>query len=234
MKGDFTRRTFDPAKRYSGVRLQQGRVGLDADFNEQADLEAFLRETALADVVGPCGVPAREAESETGGGFRIEVAEDGDLSIAPGHLYVDGLRVEMPEPGATYLDQPDLPGTGLPEEEGRYLVYLDAWRHHRTALEDPQIREVALGGPDTATRLRTVGQVELLRVGEAGAEFSCGTASEAWSGLVDPGLGRLEARTRATTEPDDPCIVPGRTRHRAGKVGAHRRGARGLHDQPAT
>ena len=122
MKGDFTRRTFDPAKRYSGVRLQQGRVGLDADFNEQADLEAFLRETALADVVGPCGVPAREAESETGGGFRIEVAEDGDLSIAPGHLYVDGLRVEMPEPGATYLDQPDLPDTGLPEEESMLLA----------------------------------------------------------------------------------------------------------------
>ena len=38
MKGDFTRFSFDPAKHYSGVRMQQGRVQLDADWNEQQSI----------------------------------------------------------------------------------------------------------------------------------------------------------------------------------------------------
>ena len=36
MRGDFTRDTFDPTRHYSGVLLQQGRVQLDADANEQS------------------------------------------------------------------------------------------------------------------------------------------------------------------------------------------------------
>ena len=35
MKGDFSRDTFDENKNYSSVLMQQGRVMLDADWNEQ-------------------------------------------------------------------------------------------------------------------------------------------------------------------------------------------------------
>ena len=35
MKGDFSRDTFDPAKQFTRVLMQQGRVQLDADWNEQ-------------------------------------------------------------------------------------------------------------------------------------------------------------------------------------------------------
>jgi hypothetical protein len=34
MGGDYTRFTFDPARSYSGVREQQGRVRIDSDANE--------------------------------------------------------------------------------------------------------------------------------------------------------------------------------------------------------
>ena len=37
-RGDFTRDTFDPAKRFLRVLYQQGRVQLDADFNEQVSI----------------------------------------------------------------------------------------------------------------------------------------------------------------------------------------------------
>ncbi|MEI6900677.1 MAG: DUF6519 domain-containing protein, partial [Bacteroidota bacterium] len=37
MKGDFTRSTFNKEKHYHDVRMQQGRVMLDADWNEQQD-----------------------------------------------------------------------------------------------------------------------------------------------------------------------------------------------------
>ena len=45
MKADFTRLTFKPEKHYSSVRMQQGRVQLDADWNEQADIQAYLERT---------------------------------------------------------------------------------------------------------------------------------------------------------------------------------------------
>src|SRR5207247_837956 len=42
--------------------------------------------------------------------------------------------------------------------------YLDVWQRHLTALDDPLIREVALGGPDTTTRAQVVWQVRVLPV----------------------------------------------------------------------
>ena len=46
MKGDFSRISFDPANRFSRVLTQQGRVTLDADFNEQADI--LLRQKLIS------------------------------------------------------------------------------------------------------------------------------------------------------------------------------------------
>jgi len=42
-----------------------------------------------------------------------------------------------------------------------YLVYVDVWERHITWIEDPSIREVALGGPDTWTRARVVWQIRV-------------------------------------------------------------------------
>ena len=61
MKGDFTRFTHRKEKHYSSVRRQQGRVDLDADWNEQADISAYLAETETRDVIGAFGVPKHDA-----------------------------------------------------------------------------------------------------------------------------------------------------------------------------
>ena len=53
---------------------------------------------------------------------------------------------------------------GAPTKPGKYLVYLDVWERHITALDDPGIRESALGGPDTATRLKIIWQVKILSI----------------------------------------------------------------------
>ena len=47
---DYSRGTFDPAKRFTGVIQQQGRVQLDADSNESNDVKRqseFLRHSAF-------------------------------------------------------------------------------------------------------------------------------------------------------------------------------------------
>ena len=42
MPTDISRITFNPSKHYVAVRLQQGRVELDADWNEETDILRYL------------------------------------------------------------------------------------------------------------------------------------------------------------------------------------------------
>ena len=55
MKGDFSRDTFDPGKHYTGVLMQQGRVQLDADWNEQQSIHHHRIATQTRDVIGFSG-----------------------------------------------------------------------------------------------------------------------------------------------------------------------------------
>jgi hypothetical protein len=194
MKGDFTRSTFNREKHYSSVRMQQGRVQLDADWNEQMDIEAHLDQTEAKDVIGLCGAP------KTGGGFQIGATTVGsDLTISPGRIYVDGILCEN-EQNVLFTEQPDLPGASLPTQPGIYLAYLDVWQRHLTALEDPDIREVALSGPDTATRTKTIWQVKLLQIG---ANDNC--LSDV---TIEGSTGKLRARARPEATPPNLCVVP--------------------------
>ena len=58
MAGDISRSSFNPLKHFSGVRMQQGRVQLDADWNEQVDIATYFTRAATADLIGPSGAPA--------------------------------------------------------------------------------------------------------------------------------------------------------------------------------
>lgn len=88
MSGDYSRKRFNPEKLYQGVLRQQGRVDLDADWNEYVDLQDRRWRAETIDVVGRCGVPA-----ETPEGFKIEVS-GGELTVGPGRMYVDGYLAE--------------------------------------------------------------------------------------------------------------------------------------------
>jgi hypothetical protein len=161
LKGDFSRDTFSPRKHYSAVLMQQGRVQLDADWNEQRAIDRHRIETETGDLIGPSGGQAGNA------GFEISVHDKETLNIGPGNLYVDGILCQNESP-VLFEEQPDLPGTraiDLLERDLQVgLVYLDVWERHITGLEDGAIREVALGGPDTTTRSKTVWQIKVLPV----------------------------------------------------------------------
>ncbi len=230
MSGDYSRRTFRPRNHYAGVLMQQGRVQLDADWNEQVEILDRRNRAEAIDVIGRCGVP-----SETPDAFRIGV--DGEaLTIGRGRIYVDGHLAENhgSPPGAVddpsgadspqafdgtldemhgseplpygeqpYLpDQPPLPGIG------RHLVYLDVWQREVTALERPDLVEVAVG-VDTTTRLQTVWQVRILP--DLDASVTCDTPDAdlpAYLEAIRPSAGRLSTSARPGAEDDDPCLVP--------------------------
>jgi len=241
MKGDFSRVTFNPKKHYNRVLMQQGRVQLDADWNEQQDINEHQIKTQIVDVVGPYGTPKGE------NGFLLEHVSSGgkdDFVIHPGRIYVNGFLCELetgtpvvikinpdnhdkvtvdvgnvdglpfkdgqwvefldkdgetimneppegeqPSPQrllitdvknqtltlsgnvpdethalrrvVTYKTQPYLQIKKLPDDKSDYLAYLDVWERTVTSLEDPDIREVALNGSDTAIRSQIVWQVKL-------------------------------------------------------------------------
>jgi len=202
MKGDFSRATYRSANHYSSVRLQQGRVLLDAEWNEQADLAEHLDRTMTTDVVGRCGAPA----SPDGSFQHFAVALDStnkDLLIAPGRIYVDGILCEN-DAVTAYTMQSDLPDAPLPTAAGSYAVYLDVWERHLTAVDQdtgafPTLLEPALQGPDTATRTRVVWQVRLAPIDSVSCSaFTAPAAS----------TGQLRAREVKSIDPLDDCLVP--------------------------
>jgi hypothetical protein len=198
MKGDFTRFTFEPTNRYNRVLKQQGRVDLDADWNEAEAIQAYLDRTRAADIIGTCGVP------EENPGFEVIPSWNG-LSLSRGHIYVDGLLCEVEN--ASYRNQPYLPRPpALEPEAGRMdLVYLDVWQRHVTAIQDPSLLEEALGGADTTTRVQTVWQMKVLQGVDEGA---CAENPEGWPVL--PPLderGRLSTGTEPGSSSDRPCLI---------------------------
>ncbi|MGO4700732.1 DUF6519 domain-containing protein [Dyella sp. 2RAB6] len=159
MKGDFARVTFDPARHYSQVMQQQGRVTLEADWNEQAGIQLFLLRTMIADLVGPCWAP--------GTGFAITTQPHvSDWQLAPGHFYVDGILCQN-EAMCTLDSQPYAPATTDTGDDwnkppSSFALWLDVWERHLSALEAPEIADLALNGVDTASRAQTVWQVRML------------------------------------------------------------------------
>jgi Family of unknown function (DUF6519)/Chaperone of endosialidase len=91
MKGDFTRFTFQPSKQYTSVLMQQGRLQLDADWNEQMSIFAYLNQVQARDMIG-----VSAGTSQTLDGFAIKLTPDNkDLIITPGRFYLNGLLCEL-------------------------------------------------------------------------------------------------------------------------------------------
>lgn len=300
MKADLTRNTFDPLKHYARVLMQQGRVQLDSDWNEQSAILIHHLRALAADLIGQAG--------GSGVGFAITdpkaLPVSGDFGIGLGDFYVDGVLCEAdsesleiaigangdvvvdrwtlngrpfavnqlvevfddaplgqpafpptvvqitaanqatrtlslkgvppkfdgnaPNPSLraviTYLTQPDYPAPDKIQltSDATWLVYLDAWERHLTYIEDDSMREVALGGPDTATRSKLVWQVKVLQ-GTKGTSTT-GTAGNAagnkgpWDGFTpsDPAVvatlvgrdrGRLKAMAKQSGASTNPCII---------------------------
>jgi len=234
MKGDFSRVTFDPRNRYSQVLQQQGRVTLDADPNEQGAILLHYLRTMARDLFGPYGGPVDHA------GFRLSISaptgsgQPRALLIGPGRYYVEGILCESD--GCNYLRQPhytpavagkqcrgDDLRTWLESREGnggdRFWIYLDVWERHLTAIEQPSLREAALGGPDTCSRSQVVWQVKAMTL-ETIRETLRERLAQAWDrakNARDEGerlrlerwINRLEAGiARLDEDPDGACAVP--------------------------
>jgi hypothetical protein len=233
MKGDFSRDSFDRQKPFSRVMMQQGRVQIDADWNEQTSLTLAYARTLAADLLGKGAGPARYC------GFRIATEADlappasgaadpftpeerealkknasalkkGDLLLLPGRYYVGGIAIELGAP-TLYSGQIGYPFDEATKAEvlndvASWLAYLDVWEEFVSAEQDGSIAEPALGGVDTCGRALIRWQVRVLiepEKGEDGLEV-----------LESHVSGSLTARTDEAKVPKSPCIIPPDSRYR--------------------
>lgn len=195
---DLSRLITDPRKHYAGVRHQQGRVLTDEDFNEASILETEELKRTRIHAIGAYGAP--------GTGFLptgfTTVGGKLDFLISPGELYLGGLRLEMSE-AEHFLEQrdwlnfdkttaPNPPAAGTSRTD---LVWIEAWQQPVTATEDGELFEVALGGPDTSVRWRTMRRVHIFENVNADA------CPEAWAAALASfaGFGTLDAEMKMAT-----------------------------------
>lgn len=289
MNGDLSRVTFDPLKHFTRVVMQQGRVQLDADWNEQVAILLHYLQTLAADLIGPYGGPADivaangqlmsrncgfaiigAAKAAAGVSFFPQAAlitakeqerlrnlvnqQSPQWVMTQGHFYVDGILCEN-EDYPTYLDQPEIKNEAL-SNGVFHLLYLDVWERHISALEDPAISDVALGGADTAARTKVVWQVRSIDAAKLkaasitiDANTQCGTFEPSWPAvkelLQSPNRGQLRAEARPATQDDslEPCAITPDARYRGQenqlyRVEIHRGGAAFINgsnaDQAAT
>jgi hypothetical protein len=231
---------------YIGVAAQQGRVILDRDFNAQQSLTADRIDVDALDFVGPCGTPDDgfrisliDPTGPAPSFWRPPVTvtasppetpgEAGDFLIAPGTMYVGGQRVYFApdQSGAaitySYLDQPDWPLPPPPGSPppGIEVVYLSLEEQEVSAVEDPDLLEVALGGPDTTQRVKLLRRIHRLPVSSSDCAGAWQTAVAEWAkkGVTfDPATMRLIPNVGlkvgftnpvSNTDPCDPVATGG-------------------------
>lgn len=200
MKGDFTRNTFDPLRGYSRVLMQQGRVCLDADYNEQNAILIHNMRNLARDIGGRGW--GRRADA----GFRVSLNYK-QLLLSKGRYYVDGICCE------NSTDSFQFPGLVVPEDPN-YLVYIDVWERHVCALQDPAIRETALGGPDTCTRAKIEWRIGIEPILEVPPTV---TRNFLYSMLDESFLTDkrcMKAQVKKNLSDTDPCSIPPESRFR--------------------
>lgn len=127
----------------------------------------------------------------------------------------------------TFLHQPDYVPTAEElaalkdlNSDGAFLVYLDAWERHVSYVQNPWIREVALGGPDTCVRSQLVAQVKIAHDLDLGTGELDEETLPVLKGILEDryqpyNRGWLRARLKPVDNANaDPCMCHPDSRYR--------------------
>ncbi len=193
MNGDFTRDTFRPVRHYQQVLRQQGRVGLDADHNEQSAIDLRRCESAALDLMGDCGGPADRAA------FRIVTAPASlsDADYAALRKWAADQVALNPQP---LPPTPALPASKASAVLGEGDFILMPGRYYvdgiQCELERPVLYRLQ---PD---------RLDVAALAKGAADLDYAVYLDVWrrhltaiedEGIRDPALGGVDTATRAQT-----------------------------------
>ncbi len=215
MGSDKARISYDERQQYRSVVMQQGRVTLEADWNEAQSIAMEETRKEALDIVGPAGTP------DDGYAITFPTTLPAfDFQVGNGTMYVGGERVFLSSPvdyaqQSDWLDRiidPDF--VPLPTKPpGKEYIYLLLGEQEVSAVEDSDLKDVALGGPDTAQRTRMIQHI--VRTGTSASDCAGAQAAQqkvwAQEGLsFDPDTMRLNSLSGlnvgfASTGTPTPC-----------------------------
>jgi len=147
----------------------------------------------------------------------------GTFAVAPGTFQVDGMVAstgggafpDLAYPAADGFgwddSPPSLPLGGLTETPAagdRVVAYLEVWERVVTAVEDPGIREVALGTIDTSVRTQLMAQVKFAPLSKGVSEAEEVRIARAAFDEVVGSDGELFLTVPAGSTTPDPCALP--------------------------
>lgn len=200
MKTQISRDSHQQNRRYNGVYQQQGRMITDADWNELVDIIKRELSSSLTDIVGN-GAP-RE------GGVRI-VLDGSVVKIVPGHLYVDGIRAEVPGDHAASIgfdEQADYPGLAALTTSMNGVIYADVWERTVISLEDALLVDPALYGADTTGRTEVMAQIKWRPLtDEEGGSGECPSPLCDLANMPSKGNATFHIDLRDSAGFSDPC-----------------------------
>jgi hypothetical protein len=240
MPSDISRTSDDLSEHYKAVVMQQGRVILDRDSNaEQRIVDGRIASVAL-DEIGPCGTPddgyAITALGAQPFSSQFSQPHPFDFLIGPGTMYLGGQRITLEPPGSSqpawsYFQQPDWLRPDNPAAfSGSQLsasipiheyVTLNVFEQEVGAVEDPDLLDVALGGPDTTARIRLMQRIVRTPVLASDCPSALAEVSALWlknGFLFDPATARLKPQaalqvsfssTPSSINPCDPVAQGG-------------------------
>jgi hypothetical protein len=146
MASDLARISFDPGRQYRAVIAQQGRVTLEADVNEASAVASEALRLGTFNIIGPVGTPDD--------GYKVMPGPNpGEIEVRSGVMYLGGWRLTL-DHNVNIAAQPDWLDQPVSHPTGHVVVSLLVTEQSVSAVEDYALREVALGGPDTAARTR--------------------------------------------------------------------------------
>lgn len=227
MGADLSRVRFDARADINKVVQQQGRVVLDSDGNEQADLlDRRMRAQSadlgsygpLPDIAGTAVVPRTTPDA-----FKLSFAGTA-LMLGRGRMYVDGVLAEnhgtgtveldpllaelRGAAGTPYLQQPYWPNPDPLPTTGRHVVYLEVRERELTWVEDPELIDPAIA-VDTTARTQVIWQVRVHAPAAPGID--CDTRDQdipGWAAVIAPTTSRLTVGTVPVPPALNPCSLP--------------------------
>ena len=162
MHGDFSRNSFDPKHNFARVLMQQGRLIVDADWNEQSEmLLHYIRRLAI-DIIGWHGGPDAKTNE---GPFLCSYDKDAKkvkLNVLgkPFRYYVDGLMLESEK-----IVEQEVNVENPKSNDNKILVFLDVYETFIPSFsKQHELLDPALNGRDTCARSQIRHHVRALKV----------------------------------------------------------------------
>jgi hypothetical protein len=160
MHGDFSRDSFDPKLNFARVLMQQGRLIVDADWNEQSAILLHYIRSLAADLIGwhgGAGVAVGTNNEPTGGPLAVLKNDQvATISVASGHYYINGNLFDFSETSFPKKDDiPQADWEAKPEDANAVLLFADVFDGVVTHAQNESLTDPAFAGLDTTARIKS-------------------------------------------------------------------------------